>query len=48
MTKADLGAQVATNSRLTKQEAEMVVQTVLDTGDGDSSAPNRETRKRMT
>ena len=30
MTKADLGAQVATNSRLTKQEAELVVQTVLD------------------
>ena len=30
MTKADLGVEVATNSRLTKQEAELVVQTVLD------------------
>ncbi len=30
MTKAELGAEVATNSGLTKQEAELVVQTVLD------------------
>ncbi len=30
MTKADLGVEVATNSGLTKQEAELVVQTVLD------------------
>ncbi len=30
MTKADLSAEVATNSRLTKQDAELVAQTVLD------------------
>ncbi len=30
MTKADLGAEVAAKSELTKQEAELVVQTVLD------------------
>ena len=30
MTKADLGAEVASKSGLTKQEAELVVQTVLD------------------
>ncbi len=30
MTKADLGVEVAANSGLTKQEAELVVQIILD------------------